>query len=67
MILRVLKWLQVRCDQIGHNVGNKAKGRISKRVFQESKAGQNFQKANISYLLIRTRACVYRGVRNVSF
>ena len=35
-------------------VGNKAKGRISKRVFQESKARQNFRKTNISYLLIRT-------------
>ena len=38
-------------------VGNKAKGRISKRVFQESKARQNFRKTNISYPLIRTRAC----------
>ena len=36
-------------------VGNKAKGRISKRMFQESKARQNFRKTNISYLLIRTR------------
>ena len=34
--------------------GNKAKGRISKRVFQESKACQNFRKTNISYPLIRT-------------
>ena len=34
-------------------VGNKAKGRISKRVFQESKARQNFRKTNISYPLIR--------------
>ena len=46
-----------------HNVGNKAKGRIWKRVFQESKACQNFRKTNISYLLIRTR----KGVRNVCF
>ena len=30
-------------------VGNKAKGRISKLVFQESKARQNFRKTNISY------------------
>ena len=30
-------------------VGNKAKGGISKRVFQENKARQIFQKANISY------------------
>ena len=35
-------------------VGNKAKGQISKRLFQESKARQNFRKANISYPLIRT-------------
>ena len=40
-------------------VGNKAKGRISKRVFQENKARQIFRKTNISYPLIRTR-CVYR-------
>ena len=46
-------------------VGNKAKGRISKRVFQENKAHQIFQKTNISYSLIRTRA--YQGVRNVRF
>ena len=48
-------------------VGNKAKGRISKRVFQESKARQNFRKTNISYLLIRTRTCGFRGVRNICF
>ena len=30
-------------------VGNKAKGRISKRVFQENKAHQIFRKTNISY------------------
>ena len=29
------------------DVGNKAKGRISKRVFQESKTCQNFRKTNI--------------------
>ena len=38
-----------------HLVGNKANGRISKRVFQENKARQIFQKKNISYPLIRTR------------
>ena len=37
-----------------HVVGNKAKGRISKRVFQEYKACQIFRKTNISYPLIRT-------------
>ena len=35
-------------------VGNKAKGRISKLMFQENKARQIFQKANISYPPIRT-------------
>ena len=48
-------------------VGNKAKERISKLVFQESKARQNFRKTNISYPLIRTRTCAYQGVRNVCF
>ena len=42
-----------------HFVGNEAKGRISKRVFQENKARQIFQKANISYSLIRTPTCAY--------
>ena len=36
-------------------VGNKAKEQISKRMFQQNKAYQIFQKKNISYLLIRTR------------
>ena len=35
-------------------VGNKAKARISKRVFQENKAREIFRKTNISYPLIRT-------------
>ena len=48
-------------------VGNKAKGRMSKRVFQENKARQIFRKTNISYLLIRTRTCAYQEVRNVRF
>ena len=46
-------------------VGNKAKGRISKRVFRENKARQIFRKTNISYPLIRTRMCANQGVRNV--
>ena len=33
-------------------VDNKAKGCISKRVFQENKVGQIFRKTNISYPLI---------------
>ena len=48
-------------------VGNKAKGRISKWMFQENKAGQIFRKTNISYPLISTRTCAYQGVRNVRF
>ena len=44
-------------------VGNKAKGRILKQVFQENKARQIFQKNNISYPLIRA----YQGKRNVRF
>ena len=37
-------------------VGNKVKGRISKRLFQENKARQIFRKTNISYPLIRTHS-----------
>ena len=40
---------------MSHIVGNKAKGRISKRVFQENKANQIFRKTHISNPLIRTR------------
>ena len=42
------------------DVGNKAIGRISKRVFQENKARQIFRKTNISHPLIRIRAPVLR-------
>ena len=28
---------------------------------------QNFSKTNISYSLIRTRACAYQGIKNISF
>ena len=48
-------------------VGNKAKGRISKRVFQQNKARQIFRKTNISNPLIRARTCTYQGVRNIRF
>ena len=51
----------------GQIVHNKAKGRISKRVFQESKTRQIFRKTSISYPLIGTRMCAYQGVRNVRF
>ena len=43
-------------------VGNKPKGRISKRVFQENKASQIFRKTNVSYPLIRIK-----GLQNVRF
>ena len=48
-------------------VGNKAKERISKRVFKENKTSQIFRKTSISYPLKRTRTCTYQGVRNVNF
>ena len=48
-------------------VGNKAKGRISKRVFQKKKARQIFRKTNIFYPLIRTSTCAHQGVKNVRF
>ena len=48
-------------------VGNKAKGPISKRVFQENKARQVFRKLNISYPLIHTPTCAYQRVRNICF
>ena len=48
-------------------VGNIAKGRISKRVFEENRARQIFRKKNISYPLIRTHTCAYRGIKNVRF
>ena len=41
--------------------GNKGKGQISKRVFQENKARQNVRKTNISL------TCAYQVVRNVRF
>ena len=45
----------------------KAKGWISKRVFQENKARQIFPKTKISYPLISTRTCAYQRVRNVRY
>ena len=49
------------------SVGSKAKGRISKWVFQENKVRQIFRKANISYPLIGTRRCAYQWLRDVHF
>ena len=48
-------------------IGNKAKGRISKRVFQENKARQIFRKTNIYYPLLRTRTCAYQKGKKCSF
>ena len=48
-------------------VGNKAKGRISKRVFQENKAHQILRKTNIFYPLIHKRTYAYQGVKDVRF
>ena len=48
-------------------IGKRAKGWISKRVFQENKARQIFRKTNISFPLIRTPTCAYQGARNVRF
>ena len=48
-------WLVVGWFQRMQLVGNKAKARISKRMFQENKARQIFRKTNISYSLIHTR------------
>ena len=47
--------------------GIKAKGQVSKRLFQENKARQIFRKTNISYALISARTCAYQGVRKVRF
>ena len=44
------------------NVGNKEKGRISKRVFRKKKARQIFRKTNVSYHLIRTRMCACQEI-----
>ena len=51
----IQEWTKQNC------VGNKAKGRISKRVFQESKGRQIFRKTNLSYPLIRARTYCARS------
>ena len=53
LITKILNWRNGIQDLVGTN----AKGRISKRVFQENKARQIFRITNISYPLIRTRMC----------
>ena len=48
-------------------VGNKAKGRISKRVFREHKARQIFRKMNISNPLIAHIRVRIRGLEMFVF
>ena len=60
-------YLFPNCIVVAHDVGNKAKGQILKRVFQENKPRQIFRKTNISYPLVRARMWAYQGVRNVRF
>ena len=49
-------------------IGNQAKGRISKRVFQENKARHIFRKTNaFTPWYPNVRPCVYQGVKNVCF
>ena len=55
----------MRTQQVLGVVGNKAKGRISKRVLQESKSGQIFQKTNI-YLPPDTHVRI-RGKEIIAF
>ena len=61
---QILKWVIL---SFAYFAGNKAKGRISKRVLLENKIRQIFRKTNISYPLIRTPTCAYQGVKNVCF
>ena len=57
------QWKKLVNYALYHNsldfVGNKAKGRVWKRVFKENKARQIFRKMNISYPLTSIR---YQGV-----
>ena len=52
--------------QMWQIIGNKVKGQISKRVFQENKARQIFRKR--TFLTTRyPHVCAYQGVSNVPF
>ena len=53
--------------RVNQFVGNKGKGKISKRWVPENKACQIFRKNNISYLLIDPRTLAYQGVTTVRF
>ena len=51
--IRLFTWLREQLRQMLKYVGNKAKGRISKRVFQENKCQnlENFISKNLAYFL----------------
>ena len=55
LIIFIKIYIFVQEKSMDSFVGNMAKGRISKRVFQENKARQIFQKTNHSYPLIYLR------------
>ena len=52
-------------EPVSYFVGNKAKGRISKRVFQENKARQISRKRKFFYPLIRTGRYCYNAMKSV--
>ena len=54
--------------QMWQIIGNKVKGQISKRVFQENKARQIFRKRTfLTPWYAHVRTCAYEDVRNVRF
>ena len=55
------------CILVSYAVDKKAKGHISKRVFQDVKARQIFEKTKISHLLTRMCTCAYQGVKSDHF
>ena len=65
--LSILNFTSVLIRSQAYKTGNVVNGQISKLVLQENKAREIFRKMNISCPLIRTRVCVYQGVRNVRF
>ena len=54
LIFQKISWFAINSDLRGQIVGNKAKGRISKRVFKQKQSTPN-----ISYLLIQIRTCAF--------
>ena len=62
-IVRFAKWQLFIDTIIWKFVGNKAKGRTSKRVLPEKKARQIFRRTNIFY----PRTYAYQRVKNVRF